>query len=132
MNRGRHRLLATVAGALIIAACSGGDPVEPSNEPQAVAIVQGGGQEALYGTLLPVTPRVIVSGASGPLVDFPVAFTVENGGGTITGADARTDANGVATLGSWTLGPTPGSNAVKAGAGTKSVTLTAMALTGPP
>lgn len=132
MILGRHRLLAAVTGALIVAACSGGDPIEPGNEPQAVAIVQGSGQEALYGTLLPVTPRVIVSGASGPLVDFPVAFSVENGGGTITGANARTDANGVATLGSWTLGPTPGANAVKASAGAKSVTLTAMALTGPP
>jgi hypothetical protein len=118
--------------ALALAACSGGEPVAPSPEPQAVAIVQGSGQAARYGALLPVAPRVIVSGEGGPLVDYPVAFTVESGGGTITGANARTDAEGIATLGSWTLGPTPGANAVKATAGTKSVTLTATAVTGPP
>jgi hypothetical protein len=128
----RRRLPAPLT-ALLFAACSGGEPVAPpSAEPQAVAIVQGSGQAALYGTLLPVTPRVIVSGEGGPLADYPVAFSVMSGGGTLTGANARTDADGIATLGSWTLGPTPGANAIKATAGTKSVTLTATALTGPP
>ena len=132
MNLRPRRLLPALLLATLFAACSDGDPVAPSGDPQAVAIVQGSGQAALYGTLLPVTPRVIVSGETGPLVDYPVAFTVVSGGGTLTGANARTDAQGIATLGSWTLGPTPGANAIKATAGSKSVTLTATALTGPP
>jgi hypothetical protein len=132
MSRLRRLGLAAALAGPFVAACSSGDPIEPSTEPQAVAIVQGSGQEALYGTLLPVTPRVIVSGASGPLVDYPVVFSVESGGGALTGASTRTDASGIASLGSWTLGPAPGANAVKATAGTKSVTLTATALTGPP
>ena len=128
----RSRLAAPLT-ALLFAACSGGEPVAPpSAEPQAVAIVQGSGQAALYGTLLPVTPRVIVSGEGGPLADYPVAFSVMDGGGTLTGANARTNADGIATLGSWTLGPTPGANAIQASAGSKSVTLSATALTGPP
>jgi hypothetical protein len=132
MTSRRGRLLPALLAVALFAACSGGDPIAPSGEPQAVAIVQGSGQAARYGTLLPVTPRVIVSGEGGPLVDYPVAFTVVSGGGTLTGASARTNTEGVATLGSWTLGPTPGDNSIRATAGTKGVTLTATALTGPP
>jgi hypothetical protein len=36
------------------------------------------------------------------------------GGGSIGGASQTTDANGLATLGSWTLGPNPGVNSVEA------------------
>jgi hypothetical protein len=129
----RRLVRATVSLAVLLAAaCGGTEPIEPSNEPQAVAVVEGNLQSALYGSPLPVQPRVIVSGASGPLVDFPVQFTVELGGGTITGPSARTDASGVATLDGWTLGPTPGENAIRATAGSKSVVMTATAVTGPP
>ena len=117
---------------VLVAACSGGDPVAPSNEPQAVAIVQGNLQIGLYGTTLPVPAKVVVSGASGPLANYPVTFAVESGGSVLVGASTTTDANGVATLAQWTLGPAPGPNAVRASAGTKSVMLNATAVTGPP
>lgn len=47
---------------------------------------------------------------------IPVTFAVASGGGSITGASQTTDLNGVATVGSWTLGPTPGMNTLTASA----------------
>jgi adhesin/invasin len=43
-----------------------------------------------------------------------VVFAVTQGGGTLTGATDTTDANGLASVGSWTLGPTVGLNALTA------------------
>jgi hypothetical protein len=58
-----------------------------------------------------------------------VTFAVTAGGGSITGANATTDGNGVAALGSWTLGSTAGDNTVTASAGTlTSVSITATAI----
>ena len=124
------RRLALALALGLVAAC-GGSPAQPSNDPQAVAIVQGNLQSALYGTTLPMPLKVLVSAASGPLANQAVGFTVESGGGTLSAASATTDASGVATLESWTLGPAPGANTVRASAGTKSVVLTATAVTGP-
>ena len=45
-----------------------------------------------------------------------VTFAVTSGGGSLTGASQTTDADGIATVGSWTLGPTPGMNTVTASA----------------
>ena len=118
------RRLALALALGLVAAC-GGSPAQPSNDPQAVAIVQGNLQSALYGTTLPMPLKVLVSAASGPLANQAVGFTVESGGGTLSAASATTDASGVATLESWTLGPAPGGNTVRASAGTKSVVLTA-------
>ncbi len=50
------------------------------------------------------------------------------GGGSITGATQTTDKTGIATLGSWTLGPTAGPNTITATSpGLNSVTFTATA-----
>jgi hypothetical protein len=57
-----------------------------------------------------------------------VTFAVASGGGTITGASAVTNSSGIATVGSWTLGPTAGTNtltATLAGATGSPVTFTA-------
>lgn len=43
-----------------------------------------------------------------------VIFTLTGGGGTIGGATSNSSASGVASLGSWTLGPTAGANTVEA------------------
>ena len=47
---------------------------------------------------------------------IPVTFAVTSGGGSITGASQTTDVNGIATVGSWTLGTTPGMNTLAASA----------------
>jgi hypothetical protein len=63
-------------------------------------------------------------------VNAPVTFTVIAGGGNINGATSvvvNTDATGVATVGPWNLGPTPGIQQVSATAGTVTVIFTAIA-----
>src|SRR5205823_1292132 len=44
----------------------------------------------------------------------PVTFAVTGGGGSVSGSVAHSDANGVATVGSWTLGPGVGDNTLTA------------------
>jgi hypothetical protein len=52
-----------------------------------------------------------------------VTFAVQSGGGSVTGATPTSNASGVATVGSWTLGPAVGAN---------TLTATATGLTGSP
>jgi hypothetical protein len=52
-----------------------------------------------------------------PVAGAPVTFSVQSGGGSVTGGSATTDASGIATVGSWTLGPTIGTNTLVAKTG---------------
>ena len=77
-----------------------------------------------------------------PMSGVDVIFTVQTGGGTITGDTATSGSNGVATVGSWTLGTVAGSNTLRGSiTGLTPVTInatgtagtaTALALTTPP
>lgn len=92
--------------------------------PTTLALNGGGGQSAQAGTTLPVAPSVKVTDAnSNPVGGIPVLFQVTAGGGSVTGASATTDGSGVATVGSWTLGP-------QSGADTLTVTSTDPGLSG--
>jgi hypothetical protein len=83
--------------------------------PGAIAIAAGNNQSALVGTAVATAPRVSVTDAGGnPVLGIVVTFTVTQGGGTVTGATQTTDANGFATVGTWTLGPAAGLNALTA------------------
>jgi adhesin/invasin len=92
----------------------------------AIAINAGSNQTAVAGTAVPIKPSVKVTDVDGNAVSgVAVVFTVTGGGGSITGASATTDANGIAQVGSWTLGV--GANSLRAqaaGVGTP-VTFTA-------
>jgi hypothetical protein len=58
-----------------------------------------------------VAPSVVVRDASGAaLSGIAVTFAVDSGGGSITGASAVTGSNGIAAVGSWTLGAATGRN----------------------
>ncbi len=71
-------------------------------------------------------PSVIVRDANGnPVSGIPVTFAVTSGGGSVTGNHPTSDAAGVATVGSWTLGPNAGTNVLVASANGLSVTFTA-------
>src|SRR6185295_12175410 len=62
-----------------------------------------------------------------------VTFSVASGGGSITGASQTTDANGVATIGSWTLGTSAGANSLAAtssGLSGSPITLSATGIAG--
>jgi adhesin/invasin len=123
--------LGTTAGANTLTATAGALTVDfqatGTTGPAAnIARHAGDEQEAIVGTAVAVNPSVRVTDAHGNAVaGAAVTFAVESGGGSVTGASQTTDANGVATVGSWTLGPTAGPNALTATAGALSTTFTA-------
>lgn len=92
--------------------------------PQALSVVSGpGDRQAVMTSAAVVTkPSVTVTSNGAPAPGVTVTFTVSTGGGSVTGGTAVTDANGVATVGSWTLGATPGLNTLMASVAGSNVT----------
>ena len=127
--------LVSLLAVATLAACGGGggDPVEPQPTPaQVVAVTGAAAQTATVGTAVPIVPTVrVVSNQGQPMAGVTVAFTV-TGGGSIGAASAQTNAEGIASPGSWTLGPTAGANTLVATVGTLSATFTATGTTTPP
>src|SRR5207249_2460812 len=80
-----------------------------------IAINGGNDQTVPAGTAGPVPPSVIVRDAPGnPVAGVSVTFAVAPGNGSVTGANQTTNASGVATVTSWTLGTTVGTNTLRA------------------
>ena len=94
----------------------------------------GDGQIALVNTAVATPPSIKVLDVYGNAVPgVPITFSVYNGLGTITGANAVSNAAGIATVGSWTLGPFAGTQTLRASAPTTSASdldITATATTG--
>jgi adhesin/invasin len=94
----------------------------------------GDAQIALVNQAVATPPAVKVLDVYGNAVPgVPVTFTVYNGLGTVTGANAVSNASGIATVGSWTLGPFAGVQTLRASAPTTSASdadFTATATTG--
>src|SRR5262249_38888139 len=83
----------------------------------ATTLVKNGGdnQTATVGTAGPAAPSVLVADASGnPVSGVSVTFAIGSGGGSITGGSQTTNSSGIATVGSWTLGPSAGANTLNA------------------
>jgi Big-like domain-containing protein/leishmanolysin len=79
----------------------------------SVAAFAGDGQTGLTGFAVNQPPAVVLrDGAGAPIAGKGVTFTVSQGGGSIQGGSAVTDAEGVAQVGSWSL--TFGANALTA------------------
>ena len=102
---GENTLTATVAGSGI-----SGNPVTftaTAVQPGAPANVSAGpgdGQTGLTGYALNIAPAVVVrDAASFPVPNVAVSFAVASGGGSVTGANATTGLDGVATAGGWTV-----------------------------
>jgi adhesin/invasin len=80
-----------------------------------MAISQGNGQSATVGTAVAIQPRVLVRDAfNNPVANVSVTFAVTGGGGSITGGSQVTNASGLASATSWTLGTTAGANTASA------------------
>ena len=80
-----------------------------------MALYEGDDQTASAGTAVPIAPSVRVTDAGdNPVPGVHVTFAVASGGGSVTGADAVSDASGIAAVGSWTLGGTAGENTLRA------------------
>ncbi len=118
---GPNTLTATAAGI-------GGSPVTFSATGVAgpamkIAAKSGNGQSATVGTAVSIAPSVVVTdGYGNPDSGVSVAFAA-SGDGTVSPLEVTTDAFGIATVDSWTLGTSVGSNTLKA---------TAAGLTGSP
>lgn len=89
-----------------------------------ISINGGNGQSAVAGQPVVVAPSALVRDAFGnPVSGVAVTFAVATGGGSVSGGAQTTNASGVATLGSWTLGTTSGAN---------TLSVTSTGLTGSP
>jgi adhesin/invasin len=87
-------------------------------QPSRVEPIEGAGQTAPAGEAVPVRPAVRVLDDQGqPVAGIQVSFVVTGGGGSASGANQTTNADGVARVGGWTLGTSPGTNTLEARAG---------------
>jgi len=109
--------------------------------PDDIEVVAGDGQTGAVGEPLDEAPAVRVLDAQGdPIESLDVRFTAPGGALEPAGAGpaaetliVRTDADGVAAVGAWILGTTPGSYELDILVpGLPDLVLTATALTGPP
>src|SRR5438132_1020296 len=94
-------------GSAHAVATSGGLSAQVTVSVQAAAQLikaAGDGQTGLTGYALNIAPAVVVrDAASFPVPNVAVTFAVASGGGSVTGANATTGSDGVATVGSWTV-----------------------------
>ena len=92
--------------------------------PTQMAISAGDGQNATAGAAVATAPAVLVRDASlNPVAGVSVTFAVASGGGAVLPATAvTTNASGIATATSWTLGPVAGPNTLTATAAPGGIT----------
>ena len=101
-----------LARAAILAACAalsasacGDDPVSPPKPALVAPVVGTTPQFAKVNTVVAATPTVRVTDARGnTIAGVEVRFATGPESGTITGAVDTTDAQGLASVGSWQLG----------------------------
>ncbi|MGH7521186.1 MAG: hypothetical protein ACREMI_07890 [Gemmatimonadales bacterium] len=140
-SAGRARTTVTLGGLLggqtFEAAATGLGPVTFSvvalaGPPSQLLAIVGVGQLATVATALLTRPAVqLKDGGGNPVAGASVTFTVSGGGGSLTGGTQLTNAVGVATVGSWTLGTVAGSNTLTASVpGVAPVVFTATGLPG--
>lgn len=97
----------------------------------SIARNTGDNQTAVAGSAVSIPPSVIVKDANGnPANGVSVTFAVASGGGSVSGATASTNSSGIATVGSWNLGPVVGTNSLDAKSGALSVAFTASSTAG--
>ena len=81
----------------------------------SLAVNAGNNQTGGTSTALPTAPSVIARDATGaPVAGVTVFFTVLSGGGSVAQASAVSNAQGIASAGSWTLGATTGTQLLSA------------------
>lgn len=106
---------------------------DPSPVPSTISAATATGLTAAVGSQVGPLPAVkVISDKGAPMGGVDVIFTL-TGGGSIAGDSTKTDSQGIATLGGWTLGTRPGNYSVAARVGSLApVTFTATATPGAP
>jgi hypothetical protein len=129
---GENRLAATSGALTAVTFTATGTP----GAAALIAINAGNAQTATAGTSVAIAPSVKVTDALGNAVSGAgVTFAVTAGGGSITGATASSNASGIASVGSWTLGASAGANSLSAalnGVSAATVSFTATGAAIPP
>ncbi|HEX5872416.1 MAG TPA: leishmanolysin-related zinc metalloendopeptidase, partial [Longimicrobium sp.] len=113
--------LGSTSGPNTLTATFPGTPVPPvvftatAADAGTITIQGGQNQAAMAGATVQTAPSVVVRGPGGTgLAGMTVTFTVTAGGGSVGSATATTNASGVASAGSWTMGPVGGPNTLTA------------------
>jgi hypothetical protein len=124
------RVLRVSFALLVVTACSKDSTSPPT--PAALSATTASTLTATVGTALATVPTVKVVDKNGTaLSGIAVSFALSNGGGTLGRTSATTDANGLASVGSWTLGTAAGTYTLDATSGAlSSVRFTATATAG--
>jgi hypothetical protein len=103
------------AGMTSLAAVTSGNISFAAGSATTMAVNAGNSQSAISGTAVATSPSVIVKDASNnPVSGITITFAVASGGGSATGLSTTTNSSGIATVGSWTLGTTAGTNTLTA------------------
>lgn len=130
MMRALHGALRAVL-VVLVAACGGSDGGTPPADVNTMTINAGDGQTASVGSAPAVAPSVKITNQNqSPVANIAVTFAVASGGGQVTGGSTTTNAGGIATAGTWTMGTVPGMNtltATAAGVNGSPLTFTATA-----
>lgn len=109
-----NTLSATPTGLAAVNFTASGTP----DVPAQLFIDAGDGQSAVAGSAVAAAPRVeVLDQFDNPTPGVTVTFSVAGGGGSLTGATPTTNASGLASVGSWTLGTTAGANSLDASVG---------------
>ena len=117
----------TTVGSGVFAATLGGSSVNGASGSQTqvtvnyvagaatqIALNAGDAQVAVLGTAVAIAPSVLVKDTNNnPVCGVSVTFAVASGGGSRP-VSPTTNASGIATVGSWTLGTTAGANTLTA------------------
>jgi hypothetical protein len=114
---GTKTIRATVNGSVQVAQTAD-VTVSAASADTRVERIEGDNQSVPAGVAVPVQPAVrVIDGQGQPVGGVRVTFVVTGGGGSVEGADQTTNSEGIARVGAWTLGPTPGTNTLEARAG---------------
>lgn len=111
--------------AALISACSGAERAGApavSADTIVTAVLPPDLTFAPEDTVLPTPLTRVTDGVGRPLSSVPVTFAVTDGGGTVEGATATTDARGLAQPLHWVLGRGAGLNRLTATVGSKTAT----------
>lgn len=106
---------ATLAAAGIVGACSDGPSGPALDRAAIVEPAAGTSQTAAVSAAVENAPAVVVrNGSNVPMAGVSVRFEIVRGGGSVDHGLTTTNADGVASSGSWTLGASPGINELRA------------------
>lgn len=118
-----------LGAALVAGACDSSEPVVPGS----VQVVAGDRQNAAAGSAVPIAPSVKVLSTDGAVMAGTKVTFSSSGDGVVTPAEQVTNAQGIATVTSWTLPRRAGEHQLTVSTtGVNPITITATATAGAP